>query len=487
MTLFIILLVIMLLLALIILLPTLLKPAVPSINDSLAQSVVYRDKLRELESDRDNGTLTEDEYQQARKEVEGEALGVMDGGHAAVDNSRPQKKATAIVVGLFLPVLAAGIYLQLGTWQLVDRESSAMAGMGGQAGQPSIEEMIGRLEQRLVSKPDDVEGWELLGHTYRKIGRPEEAARAYRKAIELGANLQATLLQVLTEKPAPASAQQSMPSIPEMVEKLVAHVKDNPQDARAWGILGKLYSVQNDMPNAVKAYQRASVLTTDNADLWADYADALASANDHQLSGKPLEMILRALSLNPKHPKALWLAGAEAHMRNDLKAAINYWQRLLAITEPNSEDARIIRGNLEEAARLTGVPVADVLPEPPTAISSVRSIRGMVRLDDKLKVRLQLPQDAIVFVYAKARTGPQMPLAVVRKSVDELPFSFVLDDSMAMMPQMKLSSVDDVIISTHISRSGSAKRQSGDLQADAQQVSKGSDTLLRFTINRVVP
>ncbi|GMR07468.1 MAG: hypothetical protein BMS9Abin26_0471 [Gammaproteobacteria bacterium] len=483
MTLFIVLLVIMLVVALIILLPTLLKPATANINDSLAQAVVYRDKLRELESDRDNGTLTEDEYQQAFKEVEGEALSVMDGGHAAADNSRPQK-TTAIVVALFLPVIVAGIYLQLGTWQLVDRELFAMDMAGMQNGQASIEEMIGRLEQRLASKPDDVEGWELLGHTYRKIGRPVEAASAYRRAIELGANLQATLEQVLTEEPAPVSAQQSMPTLPEMVEKLVAHVKENPQDTRAWAILGKLYSVQNDMPNAVKAYQRASEMTTDNADLWADYADALASANDHQLSGKPLEMILRALSLNPKHPKALWLAGAEAHMRNDLKAAIKYWQRLLAVTDPNSDDVRIIRGNIEEAARLSGIPLADVLPELKTA-SSIRSIRGMVRLDDKL--RAGVPEDAIVFVYAKAKTGPQMPLAVVRKSVNELPFSFVLDDTMAMMPKMKLSSVDDVVISTHISRSGSAKRQPGDLQADAQLVAKGSDSLLRFTINKLVP
>lgn len=490
MTLFIILLLLMLVLALIILLPTLLKPTARNIEDSAAQAVVYRDKLRELQSDRDNGTLSGDEYQKARQEVEREALEVMDGRRTVTDNNQQQNKATAVIVAVLLPVLAAAVYMKLGNWPLVDMTSSAMTRAAATKNDnlPPIDEMITGLEKRLADNPDDVEGWVLLAHTYRNTGLPGKAAEAYRKAIKLGADMQATLEQVVAEKArmddSSSGPQQRRPSIAEMLEKITLYLKDNPQDGKAWAMLARLYLLQDDMPNAVKSYQRATELTTDNADLWADYADALASVDGNQLSGKPLQMIQRALELNPQHPKALWLAGTEAHLRNDPKASLSYWQRLLAVIDPDSSDAQVIRNNIEEAARLAGVPVEDVIPKA-NAASQGRSIRGMVRLDDKLKA--ELPEDAIVFVYAKARTGPQAPLAVVRKSVHELPFSFVLDDSMALIPQMTLSSVDEVVVSAHISRSGSAKRQPGDLQADAQQVSKDSDSLLRFTIDKVVP
>jgi cytochrome c-type biogenesis protein CcmH len=71
--------------------------------------------------------------------------------------------------------------------------------------------------------------------------------------------------------------------------------------------------------------------------------------------------------------------------------------------------------------------------------------------------------DAVVFIYAQALSGPKMPLAIVRKKVSDLPATVTLNDSMAMMPDNKLSNFATVKLLARISKSGAAKAQAGDL------------------------
>jgi len=78
-----------------------------------------------------------------------------------------------------------------------------------------------------------------------------------------------------------------------------------------------------------------------------------------------------------------------------------------------------------------------------------------------------------------------MPLAVVRKQVKDLPIEVTLDDSMAMMPTMKISSFDKVQIVARVSKSGIAKAQSGDLESEASVASAGQKEKVSLTINKV--
>ncbi|HZP86023.1 MAG TPA: c-type cytochrome biogenesis protein CcmI, partial [Burkholderiales bacterium] len=80
------------------------------------------------------------------------------------------------------------------------------------------------------------------------------------------------------------------------------------------------------------------------------------------------------------------------------------------------------------------------------------------------------PADATVFVFARAAQGPRMPLAIVRLRRADLPATFVLDDSVAMNPQLRLSSVDRLLLGARLSRSGNAMPAPGDLQSRLVEV-----------------
>ena len=100
------------------------------------------------------------------------------------------------------------------------------------------------------------------------------------------------------------------------------------------------------------------------------------------------------------------------------------------------------------------------------------SISGVAELDPAL--RGQVSDSDTVFIVAKAVDGPRFPLAVLRRQVRDLPLRFVLDDSMGMVPDVKLSQFAQVQVSARISRSGNALAAAGDLESAPQPAAVGA-------------
>jgi cytochrome c-type biogenesis protein CcmH len=260
---------------------------------------------------------------------------------------------------------------------------------------------------------------------------------------------------------------------PEQIEramvKLAAHLERNPDDAQGWRLLARSYYVMSRYPEAVGAYERAAALLPRDADLLADYADALGMTQGRSLRGKPLELVERALAIDPDHWKALSLAGTAAFERKDYARAIAYWERVKQTVPPDSELGRSIDASIAEARALGGASPA-AAGAPKTAASA--KVAGRVSLAQALAAKAA-PTDT-VFVFARAASGPPMPLAVLRRQVKDLPLDFTLDDSMALAPNRKLSGVAEVIIGARVSRSGSATPASGDLQGLSRPVRVGA-------------
>jgi cytochrome c-type biogenesis protein CcmH len=269
--------------------------------------------------------------------------------------------------------------------------------------------------------------------------------------------------------------------VEQMVARLADRLEKAPDDPDGWRVLGRSYSVMGRYPEAVRAYERAAALVPGDAGLLADYADALAMAQGQSMAGKPLELVNRALAIDPDQWKALALAGTAALERKDYKRAIAYFERLRKVLPAGSGMEQSVEASIAEARTLAGAKPA---PKAKARAAAGATVTGRVSLAQGLAARAA-PTDT-VFIFARAVSGPPMPLAVLRKQVRDLPLEFTLDDTMAMAPNLKLSDFPEVIVGARVSRSGSATTQSGDLRGQSNPVKVGA-TGIAIVIDTAVP
>ncbi len=156
----------------------------------------------------------------------------------------------------------------------------------------------------------------------------------------------------------PANEDFSQQRIEGNVASLVKRLEQNPGDAEGWSMLARSYTSLGKYGEASAAYAKAIAFKSDDADLWADHAFALAMASERKLQGKPLELIKKALQLDPENPKALELAGSAAFETRDYQRAIEYWQKLLVGIPANSKVAASLTERINEAKTRAGNPSA---------------------------------------------------------------------------------------------------------------------------------
>jgi cytochrome c-type biogenesis protein CcmH len=136
--------------------------------------------------------------------------------------------------------------------------------------------------------------------------------------------------------------------INQMVDRLAARLKDNPDDLAGWARLARAYKVQGRMDEAANAYAKTGKLLDTDADLLTQYADLLATRSK-SLQGKPSELVNKALSIAPKHPMALMMAGQAAYQVGNYAGAIGHWQKALTVVPPNSPDIEPIKAEIADA------------------------------------------------------------------------------------------------------------------------------------------
>ena len=289
---------------------------------------------------------------------------------------------------------------------------------------------------------------------------------------------------------APAAAEGRHSVTPEQIQTritaLAERLKANPNDFEGWLILGRSYTALGRYRDAAIALRRANDLTPGNASLLADLADIVGMVQGKRLAGEPARLIQQALDIDPRHIKALALAGSVAFEAEDYASARRYWDSLVAVLPPNSPMLLSVRGSLAQATSLddSATPSAATAPAATTTVAAAPAqLTGTVLLSAALAAGVG-PGDTL-FVFARAAEGPRVPLAIVRRQAS-LPFAFTLDDSMAMSPQLRLSGVARVVVGARISKSGNATPQPGDMLGQSAVVGSGAKGV-QVLIDRVQP
>jgi cytochrome c-type biogenesis protein CcmH len=302
----------------------------------------------------------------------------------------------------------------------------------------------------------------------------------------------------------PPEAAHSAADMEKAIAGLAAKLKEQPDDAQGWALLGRAYAATNRADVARDAFKQAHEHAPDDADVAVEYAQALAlAAPDHRLQGEARTLLDGILAKDAKNQRALWLIGIADYQNGDYANAIARWKVLLPLLQPDSDVARSVRNEIADAeARRDGrePPQPEAAPgEAPQVAANPGSTEAPegaapanapkltvnVALDPKLKA--QLDPDATLFVFARAVKGPPMPLAIQRLKASQLPTTVTLDDSMSMMPAMKLSKFPQVVVGARVSKSGNAMPQSGDLQTLSQPLDSHRSEPVALTIDQLVP
>jgi len=397
---------------------------------------VCRRRLDELDGDLAAGVLGQEQYAAARKDLEVELLYDLNGGGPGPAPVTPAAVGTgrapilALVLAILLPVAVVFAYLQLGDQGVIPRlEATGAAPPGADAqSTQSLEVLVQGLAERMEKTPDNIDGWLMLGRTYFAIGQPAKALEALERAYQLA---------------------------PEQANVLVA------------------------------------------------YAEALGANAGNRLSGRPAELLSAALRLEPGNPNARWLAGMLAYQEERFAAAVETWQGVLSELDPVGQEAQQLGEMIAEARSHLGQPNADapaaapVAPTPVAVPATTPAVAGTATPDAGARIQVyvtlapalatQAAPDDTLFVFARAPTGPPMPLAVQRIKVADLPATVTLDDSMAVIPTLRLSAFPAVLVGARISKSGQATPGPGDLEGQTGPVEVPGAAPVAVTVERVRP
>ncbi|MCB1773377.1 MAG: c-type cytochrome biogenesis protein CcmI [Gammaproteobacteria bacterium] len=418
--------------------PTLLRKQEAATDSTEQLNVdIAREHLAELAKQKDAGDLSDEEFAQAKQDLEmalaNDLAGTKDAPKTATGTGGG--RAALLVSALVIPLIAVPLYLEIGSPAMIDHPAvtagaASVPASHGSGELPPIEDLAAKLRERLEANPDNAEGWFLLGRTYMRM---------------------------------------------------------------------------QDYTQATEAFERVNELLPDQPAVLLSLADAMTMRDGRRSSPRSIELLEKALAIDPNAVTALWLLGNAAFDEGKTAKALEYWQHAypLLAEEPGmqAELGQMITsagGQLpaSPAALPTimggapATPIQTTVAAAPTTAATPSAEAGVrVQVEVALAPGLfdQVSDTDTVFVLARAESGPPMPLAVARHSVAELPLQVTLTDAMAMMPAMKLSSFPRVKVTAKVSKSGQAGSQPGDIvSADVIVDSANPGGVVQLLLNQVV-
>lgn len=272
----------------------------------------------------------------------------------------------------------------------------------------------------------------------------------------------------------------------EMVSRLARRLEREPDDLDGWLMLGRSYTATNQVPLALRAYERADRLAGGrNAEALIGIAEILTVQDENALAGPAGDLFERALAIDPKAGKALFFGAVAAMRRGELPVARERFATLLTLNPPDEVRPLIEQqvAALDRAISGTGgspqatKQTADADAQPPAAV------RVTVKL--AAEIARGADGDAPLFVFVRDPDSPGPPLAVKRLTA-KFPLEVELTAADAMLPSRAIAAGKRVLVVARISRSGRPEAASGDPFGEVSY-DVGRDATREIVIDRVTP
>ncbi len=323
---------------------------------------------------------------------------------------------------------------------------------------------------------------------YRQLGEPRALDEIWQGAVAAASGTPAS----------PDGSTTQGPDMEQAVAGLAERLRLQPDDLEGWMLLGRAYKTTERFEPAREALANAYRLAPENADVLIEYAEAMVLASEsRRFEGESRELLEKAILLQPDSQRGLWLFGIAAYQDEKYADASKVWERLLAAIPPDAEARESLLERIADARQRAGLepvpaqtPSAKEAPAATTATAASGATSGprlTVTVDLAPELKSKVGASDVLFVFARAASGPRMPLAIQRLAAGSLPVTITLDDSTSMMPTMKLSTMAQVVVGARISKSGQATPQSGDFETLSAPIANTHSEPLHLVIDKVVP
>jgi cytochrome c-type biogenesis protein CcmH len=251
---------------------------------------VYRDQLRELDADLKAGTLAPDQHDKARTEIEARLAADLGKSEAAAETPGNARGA-ALALGLAVPICALAVYLSVGNPRALSPEAGPGADPHGMTAQ-QFGTMVDRLAARMKEKPEDTEGWMMLGRSYAVMGRFPESSAAYAKAVALSPK-DAQLLADYADSLAMAQGRTLKGEPEKILERALAA---DPNNVKALVLAGTAAFDRGDKAGAVRLWEQALAVVPAESQM----AERLRAGIAEARGSSPIAQAPKAAKAAPK-------------------------------------------------------------------------------------------------------------------------------------------------------------------------------------------
>jgi len=269
----------------------------------------------------------------------------------------------------------------------------------------------------------------------------------------------------------------------EAVASLERTLQSEPANEEGWILLGSSYLNLNRPADAANAYRRAAELS-DGRNMAArlGVAEAQIVLDPASITGPAGAEIEAVLQAEPGNPKALWYGGLLSLARGEPAQARERWEALLELSPP-AEIRQIIENQLAQVDPQTAPAVASSPASPPPAAVAA-GIAVTVSLDKALQGQVSPSAPLFIFVRDAQAAGP--PLAVIRRTADQLPLSLQISDTDIMLPGRSLAGLESATLVARVANGGDPIAKPGDVYGEAKWDRSKSPGPLPIVIDRVV-
>ena len=309
---------------------------------------------------------------------------------------------------------------------------------------------------------------------YNKLGDP--------KAVDYEPN---TNQQNTTQS---AQGQAPQMSMQDAIKQLEARLEKDPDNVDGQMLYARSQISLKNYAKAVTAYRKSNELAPNEPVILTELAEAIALTNNNRsFLGEPEGLLAKAVELDPTNQKALWLLGMTFYEHQNFKKTNELWTKLYAMMSDEAAKKQLVQ-QLNDIRTKLGLETISETQAPLKAIANNANLNIKISLSQELKENLK-GKRALLYVYSKQPTGMPMPIAVIKKPLEQIvkgfPIDLTMNDGNSLQPSRKLSDFKQIKLGARISFTGNALPQAGDLQSDEVVIDFPNAETVELVIDKV--